>query len=133
MGECDEDLTVHATAYCKGASCGKDDAKTCCQQKCSKGWKLNGAKTTEANTCAKDTTLASDAKCKGSPCGAEDAKLECKAQETVSSKGMCKGDCSEDDAKTCCLKANSTTATTDATSVGLAASVGMLILLSSVS
>merc|ERR1712146_121846 len=95
-----------ADAKCKGSPCGADDAKICCNVKCSDkktGFKAKGAK---------------------------DAKLECKAQETVSSKGMCKGDCSEDDAKTCCLKANSTTATTDATSLGPAAGVAMLVILS---
>merc|ERR1712100_191084 len=126
--ECGKDLTVHATGYCKGSSCGSSDAGTCCQEKCSKGFKLNGATTKEANTCAKDSTLATDIKCAGSPCAATDAKLccnekctdkktgfkvkgasskepnECKAKETVATKGMCKGDCSSDDASTCCLK-----------------------------
>merc|ERR1711988_282322 len=113
------------------------------------GFKLHGATTKEANTCAKDSTLA-DGKCSGIPCAASDAKLccnekctdkktgfkvkgasskepnECKAKETVATKGMCKGDCSSDDASTCCLKQN-TTATTDATSSGLASVVGLLI------
>merc|ERR1711865_1358851 len=71
------DLTVHTTAYCKGSSCAATDKGTCCQAKCSKGWKLNGATTKESNTCAKDTTLASDGKCAGSPCASSDDKLCC--------------------------------------------------------
>jgi hypothetical protein len=45
---------------------------------------------------------------------------------------MCVGDCSGDDAKTCCLKEN-ITATTDAHSAGLASLVGMLLVLSTAS
>jgi hypothetical protein len=153
--ECGTGFTVHTTAYCKGSSCGSGDAGTCCQESCAKGFKLHGATTKEANTCAKDSTLA-DGKCVGSPCSATDAKLccnekctdkktgfkikgastkepnECKAKETVATKGMCKGDCSSDDASSCCLKAN-TTATTDASSAGLASVVGLLVLLSTAS
>merc|ERR1711924_267554 len=75
--ECGKDLTVSTTAYCAGSSCKSSDAGTCCQQKCSKGWKLSGASTTEANTCAKDTTVSSDGKCAGSPCAATDSKACC--------------------------------------------------------
>jgi hypothetical protein len=56
-------------------------------------------------------------------------KNECKAGETVASKGMCKGDCSSEDASTCCQKKN-TTATTDAVSTGMASVVGLLVLIS---
>merc|ERR1712023_198184 len=140
----------HATAYCTKSSCAASDAGTCCQQSCSKGWKLNGATTKEANTCPKDTTLG-DGKCKGSPCAAADDKIccnekctdkkkgfkvhkgtgkepnECKKGEIVASKGMCKGDCSSDDAATCCQKANDSSATTDAKSFGLASVVAGLV------
>merc|ERR1711907_665940 len=121
---------------------------------CSKGFKLNGATTKEANTCAKDSTLASDKKCLGSPCSGTDSKYccnekctdkktgfkankgtgkepnECEAKETVATKAMCDGDCSSDDKKTCCLKENKTQGTTtDAHSTGLASVVAMLLLL----
>jgi hypothetical protein len=152
--ECGKDLTVSTTAYCTGSSCKASDAGTCCQQKCSKGWKLNGATTTEANTCAKETTVSSDGKCAGSPCAATDSKaccnekcsdkklgfkvnggtgkepFECKKGEVVASKGVCSGDCSSDDAKTCCMAANNSSATTDANGVGLAATAGVLVILS---
>merc|ERR1711907_805559 len=94
----------------------------------------HGATTKEANTCAKDSTLA-DGKCTDKKTGfkVKGAKTkeanECKAKETVATKGMCKGDCSADDAATCCLKQNAS-ATTDATSSGLASVVGLLILMS---
>merc|ERR1719453_98090 len=114
-------------AYCKGSSCAASDAGTCCQEKCSKGWKLNGATTKESYTCPKDTTLASDGKCTGSPCAASDDKYccnekctdkkkgfkvhkgtgkepnECAKAKIVSSKGMCKGDCGSGDSETCCI------------------------------
>lgn len=151
---CAEDLTVHATAYCTGSSCGSSDAGTCCQQQCSKGWKLNGASTDETNTCPKATTLAADGKCTGNPCsgtadegicceekcddktngfqvssGTDSKLIKCAEGELVSSKAKCDGDCSTDDAETCCLKANNSTATTDANGFGLAAAVGMLVIL----
>lgn len=152
--ECGKDLTVSTTAYCAGSSCKSSDSGTCCQEKCSKGWKLNGATTNEANTCAKETTVSSDGKCAGSPCAATDSKaccnekctdkklgfkvnggtgkepFECKKGEVVASKGVCNGDCSSDDAKTCCMAANNSSATTDASSVGLAATVASLVVLS---
>merc|ERR1712188_253114 len=102
---------------CKATSCSASSS-VCCQQKCSKGFKLTGATTNEANTCPKDTTLASDGKCTGSPCAATDSTIccnekctdkkkgfkvhkgtgkepnECKKGEIVSSKGACNGDCS---------------------------------------
>merc|ERR1712224_406991 len=119
------------------------------------GFKLKGATSKEPNECGTGQTLG-DAKCVGSPCLTTDSKLccnekcthsttgfkaakgtgkqklECKAKETVASKGMCKGDCSDGDASVCCLKGN-VSATTDATSSGLASLVGLLILLSTAS
>jgi hypothetical protein len=86
--ECGADLTVHATAYCKGSSCAATDAGTCCQQGCSKGFKVTGATTKESNTCVKDTTLASDAKCTGSPCAQADEKICCNEKCTHKTTGF---------------------------------------------
>jgi hypothetical protein len=101
---------VSSDGKCTGSTCASTDEQFCCDEQCvdkKKGFKVNKATTKEPNECAKN--------------------------EIVSSKGICKGDCSSDDASTCCLKANNTSATTDANSAGLAAGVGMLLLLSAAS
>jgi hypothetical protein len=106
--ECPKDTTV-SDVKCKGSPCNeKDDESLCCNVKCTD----------------KKTGFQVDK-------GTGDQTLFCKKGETVADKGMCGGDCSDDDASTCCLSPNNTTgSTTDANGAGLAAAVGMLIILS---
>merc|ERR1712072_156317 len=117
------------------------------------GFKLHGATTTEPQTCGKNTKVSTDGKCEGSSCASKDSKTccdmpcndktggwkvkggtgkeanECAKGKVVSSKANCAGTCASTDAATCCLSANNSTTTTDASGVGLTTAVGMMIIL----
>merc|ERR1711998_621828 len=160
--ECPADHTVSDKGYCAGSSCAAADSNTCCLQKCTKGFKLHGATTKEPNTCPKGSELlvvSTTASCAGTCKGTDSAvccntkcadtdlgfKLntntasktdnKCDDGKIVSTKNVCEGTCDKDDKATCCLSGgtNNTSATTDANSAGLAAVVGILIVLSVVS
>lgn len=105
-------VVVSTTASCAG-TCKSTDSAVCCNTKCA------------------DTKLGF--KPKGNT--ASTTKNECDDGQVVSTKNVCEGTCDKDDKATCCLSSssNNTSATTDANSAGLAAVVGILIVLSVVS
>merc|ERR1711907_332284 len=107
----DKSVQISSGGYCKGSSCAAGDVDTCCDVLCNdkkKGFKTADDKTgKQPNTCAKGEIVSSTKFCKGG----------CKTPDT-------------EDKKACCTKAVNATATTDASSTGLGAVIGVLILMS---
>lgn len=99
--QCAKDLKVHETEYCDSQDCKKStDSGTCCQQKCSAGFKLKGA-TGTGTECGEGLTVHATAYCKGAACSSSDSGTCCQAM----CKDQFKADgATTDEAQTCAKK-----------------------------